>query len=45
MPILISSGQPVIDSWDTLKQPKVAAISKPFTLEETQAKLAQFARE
>jgi len=42
MPVLISSGQPDIEAWNDLKQPNVAVISKPFTLEEIQAKLAQF---
>lgn len=43
MPILISSGQPGIREWDRFKLPKVAVISKPFTFDEIQAKLAQFA--
>jgi len=43
MPILISSGQPDIEEWDCYKQPKVAVISKPFTMDEIQDKLAQFA--
>jgi two-component system nitrogen regulation response regulator GlnG len=42
MPILFSSGQPDIESWEILKQPRVAVISKPFTVDEIQAKLAQF---
>jgi len=41
IPVLISSGQPNIETWDDFKQPKVAVISKPFTLEEIQIKLAQ----
>jgi CheY-like chemotaxis protein len=40
LPILFSSGPPDIESWETLKQPKVGVISKPFTMEEIQAKLA-----
>ncbi len=43
MPILISSGQPDIEAWEAFRQPRVAVISKPFTLEEIQAKLGQFA--
>jgi PAS domain S-box-containing protein len=45
LPILISSGQPDIEAWDCFKQPKVGVISKPFTLDEIQAKLAQFVLE
>ncbi len=45
LPILFSSGQPDIESWDCLKQPNVAVISKPFTMDEIQAKLAKFAEE
>jgi two-component system nitrogen regulation response regulator GlnG len=45
MPILISSGQPDIEELDCYRQARVSAISKPFTLEEIQAKLAQFAHE
>jgi CheY-like chemotaxis protein len=41
MPILISSGQPDIEAWDCFKQPRVAVISKPFTLEEISLKLAR----
>jgi hypothetical protein len=29
-----------IESWEIRKQPRVAVISKPFTMEEFQAKLA-----
>jgi CheY-like chemotaxis protein len=43
LPILISSGQPDIESWSILQQPGVAVIAKPFTLDEIQAKLARFA--
>jgi PAS domain S-box-containing protein len=43
LPILFSSGQPDIESWAFLKQPNVAVISKPFTMREIQAKLAEFA--
>jgi len=43
LPILFSSGQPDIESWEILKQRRVAVISKPFTMEEILAKLAQFA--
>jgi len=45
MPILISSGQPDIEDWDCLRQPRVGVISKPFTMEEIQAKLARFVQE
>ena len=45
LPILISSGQPDIEEWPTFKLPKVAVISKPFTVDEIQAKLARFAAE
>jgi len=41
LPILFSSGQPDIQNWPSLKQPWVAVIPKPFTLEEIQAKLAE----
>ena len=41
LPILISSGQPDIEAWDILKQPKVGVISKPFSVNEIQAKLAE----
>jgi len=43
LPILIASGQPDIEQWDCFRQPKVGIITKPFGLEEIQAKLAQFA--
>jgi len=43
MPILISSGQPDIEAWECFKRPRVGVISKPFNVEEIQAKLAQFA--
>lgn len=43
MPVLISSGQPDIEQWDCFRLPRVGVISKPFNLEEIQAKLAQFA--
>jgi CheY-like chemotaxis protein len=42
LPILISSGQPGIQDWQCFKQPRVAVISKPFSLEEILAKLAPF---
>jgi len=45
MPILISSGQPDIEAWGIFKQPSVAVISKPFTMDEIQAKLAEFVLE
>ena len=45
MPILFSSGQPGIEEWDCFKQAKVGVISKPFTMDEIQAKLAQFTSE
>ena len=44
MPILISSGQPDIEDWDEFKGPLVSVLSKPFTMEEIQAKLGRFAR-
>ena len=40
LPILISSGQPDIENWSEFRQAKVGVISKPFTLEEIQARLA-----
>jgi len=43
MPVLISSGQPDIEQWECFQLPRVGVISKPFNLEEIQAKLAQFA--
>jgi PAS domain S-box-containing protein len=42
LPILISSGQPDIEAWAVFRRPKVAVISKPFTMKEIQTKLAQF---
>ena len=44
MPILISSGQPDIESWDCFKRPGVAIIAKPFNLQEMLARLAQLSR-
>jgi DNA-binding NtrC family response regulator len=44
LPILISSGQPDIEEWDCSKLPKMGVISKPFNVEEIQAKLADFAQ-
>ncbi len=41
LPVLISSGQPGIQDWPCFQQPKVAVISKPFTMEEILAKLAR----
>ena len=43
LPILISSGQPEIESWDCFKRPGVAVIAKPFDLDEITARLAQMA--
>jgi|GEM_PF-3970437 signal transduction histidine kinase len=43
LPILISSGQPDIENWACFRKPRMGVISKPFTLGEIQAKLAQFA--
>jgi len=45
LPILFSSGQPDIENWESLKKPKVAIISKPFTMDELRDKLAQFDHE
>ena len=45
LPILISSGQPDIEGWAEFNQPRVGVISKPFNLEEIQARLAQLAQE
>ena len=42
LPILFSSGQPDLEEWECLRMPGVGAISKPFSLAEIQAKLAQF---
>ena len=44
LPILFSSGQPDLENWERLRQPGVAVIAKPFTLEEIQAKLGQLAQ-
>jgi DNA-binding NtrC family response regulator len=44
LPILISSGQPDIDEWDCFRLPKMGVISKPFNVEEIQAKLADFGK-
>ncbi|MCE1207547.1 MAG: ATP-binding protein, partial [Spirochaetia bacterium] len=40
IPILLSSGQPDIQEWDSVKQANVAVISKPFNVGEIQAALA-----
>jgi CheY-like chemotaxis protein len=45
LPILISSGQPDLEEWDCFRQPRVGVISKPFTKDEIQARLAQFSGE
>jgi len=42
LPVLIASGQPGIQEWDCFRKPKVAILSKPFSLDEIMAKLAQF---
>jgi len=42
LPILFSSGQPDIENWESLKQPRVGVIAKPFTMEEIQEKLTRF---
>ena len=44
VPVLISSGQPDIEGWECFRQPRVGVISKPFSIDEIQARLAQFAR-
>jgi len=44
LPILFSSGLPGIETWDIFKQPSVGVISKPFTMAEILAKLAEFAQ-
>jgi CheY-like chemotaxis protein/anti-sigma regulatory factor (Ser/Thr protein kinase) len=44
LPVLISSGQPDIQEWDCFRRPGVGVISKPFTLEEIQTKVALVAR-
>jgi PAS domain S-box-containing protein len=43
--ILISSGQPGIEGWDCFRLPRVGVISKPFSMEEIQTKMAQFAQD
>jgi two-component system cell cycle sensor histidine kinase/response regulator CckA len=40
LPVLISSGQPDIQSWPCFRQANVAVISKPFTMDEVSAKLS-----
>ena len=45
MPILFSSGQPDIEEWDCFKLPMVGVISKPFTVDELQTKLALFSHQ
>ena len=42
LPVVISSGQPNLEARPEFQQPRVAVISKPFTVEEIQAKLARF---
>jgi CheY-like chemotaxis protein len=39
LPVLIASGQPGFQDWACFKQPNVAVISKPFSLEEILARL------
>jgi CheY-like chemotaxis protein len=41
LPVLIASGQPGVQDWAAFKQDRVAVISKPFTLQEIQEKLAE----
>jgi CheY-like chemotaxis protein len=45
LPVLISSGQPGIETWPEFRRPKVGVISKPFTLTEIQHKLEEFGQE
>ena len=42
VPVLISSGQSGLEEWPEFNRPWVGVISKPFTMGEIQAKLAQF---
>ena len=42
LPILISSGQPEIESWPCFQIPDVSVISKPFEMDELVAKLLTF---
>ncbi len=42
LPVLISSGQPGIETWPEFRRPRVGVISKPFTLTEIQHKLEEF---
>jgi len=42
LPILFASGQPDLETWACLKQPRVGVISKPFTVAEIQARLEAF---
>jgi CheY-like chemotaxis protein len=43
LPILISSGQPGIQDWECFKTRNVFVISKPYSMDEILAKLAQVA--
>jgi CheY-like chemotaxis protein len=43
LPILIASGQPGIEQWECFRQPRLGVITKPFSVEEIQAKLGHFA--
>ena len=43
LPILISSGQPDLETWEPFHRAGVGVIPKPFTVEEIQARLARFA--
>lgn len=45
IPILISSGQSGLAEWVEFRRPYVSVISKPFTIDEIQAKLAEFTHE
>jgi PAS domain S-box-containing protein len=41
LPVLMASGQPDVENWPCFQRPNVAAISKPFTLNELRTKLCQ----
>lgn len=40
LPVIIASGQPGIEAWDSLKQPRVGILPKPYSLKDLMAKLA-----
>lgn len=40
LPVIIASGQPGIEAWDSLKQPHVGVLPKPYSLKDLKSRLA-----